>query len=80
MKNMQAIVNDPELWEQFVIAYRIAGRYRPKVQFRRMIINLSSMVIMDNYIWCYSKDYTGPMLLAETGFIHKDLKDWSIWD
>ena len=39
--NMQIILNDPELWKEFVKASAIASQYRSQVQFRKDLLTLT---------------------------------------
>lgn len=72
MVNMQGMVGDPELWEEFCVAYAMASRLRPQVRYRYAIINSVYTHIWDECIW--SELQPGNLIDAMSGFISNDLK------
>ena len=70
--NIQRMVGDLELWEEFCVAYAMASHLRPQVQFRLAILQSPYTHIWDECIW--SELQPGNLIDAMSGFISDDLK------
>ena len=70
--NMQLILADQELWGEFCVAYAMASRLRPQVQFRLAILQSPYTHIWEECVW--SELQPGNLIDAMSGFISDDLK------
>jgi hypothetical protein len=70
--NMQLILQDQELWEEFCIACAMSSQLRPQVRFRYAIINSVYTRIWEECVW--SELQSGNLIDAMSGFISDDLK------
>ena len=72
--NINQIVNDPELYNELMIAYAMVGNRRARVSFRLAILNMPDTCVQDDCI--YNTAIGQPMILVDavSGFISEDWK------
>lgn len=71
MRDMKLIMADPQLYSEFVKAYKLAGPYRERLQLRRFLFEIST--IHDDFI--YSHSVNEMMVDALSGYINPALKE-----
>lgn len=71
MQNMELIMTDPQLYSEFVKAYLLAALYRERLQFRKALIEFST--IHDAYIYNHAVEEV--LADAISGYINPVLKE-----
>jgi hypothetical protein len=72
--NINEIVNDPELWQEFCIAYAMAGKRPAEISYKLAILNMPDTHIFDEGIGNNAMGETKLLVSAITGFISPDWK------
>lgn len=72
--NINKIVNDSELWEEYRKARAIAAPYRSKLQFKLAILTMPDTHICDEFVYNTAMGIPLTLIFAPTGYICDDLK------